>query len=135
MLRSGLGVSQNPFDGTHDPWEATKLTNVLVWFLDATTTGRMIMTTVETVDYHTAGEPFRIVRPQATISGETVAERWVSAIGDADIQALRRFLCFEPRGHADMYGGFLVPADDDSSSTRPTPWVRASCSGELLSSC
>jgi Proline racemase len=119
MLRSGLGVSQNPFDGTHDPWEATKLTNVLVWFLD----------------YHTAGEPFRIVRPQATISGETVAERWVSAIGDADIQALRRFLCFEPRGHADMYGGFLVPADDDSSSTRPTPWVRASCSGELLSSC
>ena len=25
---------------------------------------------------------------------------------------LRKLLCFEPRGHADMYGGFLVPADD-----------------------
>ena len=40
------------------------------------------------------------MRPQATISGETAAERRVFAIGDADIQALRRFLCFEPRGHA-----------------------------------
>ena len=48
----------------------------------------MIMTTVETVDYHTAGEPFRIVRPQATIPGETVAERRVFAIGDADIQVV-----------------------------------------------
>jgi proline racemase len=75
----------------------------------------MIMTTVETVDYHTAGEPFRIVRPRATIPGETVAERRVFAIGDADIQALRKFLCFEPRGHADMYGGFLVPPDDDDA--------------------
>jgi proline racemase len=24
-------------------------------------------------------------------------------------------LCHEPRGHADMYGGFLVPADDDGA--------------------
>jgi hypothetical protein len=44
----------------------------------------MIMITVETGDYHTAGEPFRIVRPQATISGQTVAERRVFAIGDAN---------------------------------------------------
>jgi proline racemase len=69
----------------------------------------MIMTTIEAVDYHTAGEPFRIVQPPGTISGETVAERRIFAIGDADVQALRRFLCFEPRGHADMYGCFLVP--------------------------
>jgi proline racemase len=62
--------------------------------LDATTTGRMIIITVETVDCHTAGEPFRIVRPQATISGQTVAERRVFAIGDGDLQALRRFLYF-----------------------------------------
>ena len=70
---------------------------------------------IEAVDYHTAGEPFRIVRPQAAIPGKTVAERRVFAMGDADIQALRRFLCFEPRGHADMYGGFLVPPDDDDA--------------------
>jgi hypothetical protein len=53
--------------------------------VDATTTGRMIMITVETVNYHGPGEPFRIVRPQATISGETAAELRVFAIGDADI--------------------------------------------------
>jgi proline racemase len=70
------------------------------------------MDSIETIDYHTAGEPFRIVRPPTTIPGKTVAERRVFAIGDADVQALRRFLCFEPRGHADMYGGFLVPPDD-----------------------
>ncbi len=70
---------------------------------------------VETVDYHTAGEPFRLVQSQITIPGATVAERRVYAIGDADIQGLRRFLCFEPRGHADMYGGFLVPPDDDGA--------------------
>jgi proline racemase len=75
----------------------------------------MIVITVEAVDYHTAGEPFRIVRPPATIPGATVAERRIFAIGDADVQALRRFLCFEPRGHADMYGGFLVPPDDDEA--------------------
>lgn len=73
------------------------------------------MTTVETVDYHTAGEPFRIVRPQVAIPGATVAERRVFAMGDADVSALRRFLCFEPRGSADMYGGFLVPPDDDGA--------------------
>ena len=70
---------------------------------------------IDAVDYHTAGEPFRIVRPPATIPGGTVAERRTSASGDVDIQALRRFLCFEPRGHADMYGGFLVPPDDDGA--------------------
>jgi proline racemase len=74
------------------------------------------MNTVATVDYHTAGEPFRILeRPEVAILGETVAERRVFAIGDADVQALRRFLCFEPRGHADMYGGFIVPPDDDGA--------------------
>jgi proline racemase len=73
------------------------------------------MESVETVDYHTAGEPFRIVRPPTTIPGKTVADRRLFAIGDADVQALRRFLCFEPRGHADMYGGFLVPPDDGNA--------------------
>jgi proline racemase len=74
------------------------------------------MNTVATVDYHTAGEPFRIVEgPEVAIRGETVAERRVFAIGDAEVQALRRFLCFEPRGHADMYGGFIVPPDDDGA--------------------
>jgi proline racemase len=68
---------------------------------------------VRTVDYHTGGEPFRIVpEPPVDIRGATVAERRVFAIGDPAVDGLRRLLCFEPRGHADMYGGFLVPPDD-----------------------
>ncbi|WP_125614070.1 proline racemase family protein [Specibacter cremeus] len=68
--------------------------------------------TVHTVDYHTAGEPFRIVpAPPVEIPGDTVLERRTRAPGgDADV--LRRLLVNEPRGHADMYGGFIVPPDD-----------------------
>src|SRR5437763_1143944 len=68
---------------------------------------------VSTVDYHTGGEPFRIVaEPPVAIEGATVAERRVRAMDDPEVDGLRRFLCFEPRGHADMYGGFITPADD-----------------------
>ncbi len=64
-------------------------------------------------DWHTAGEPFRIVEEVPTHGG-TVAERRVEAItGEAD--AVRRFLCLEPRGHDDMYGGFITPPDDSEA--------------------
>lgn len=66
-----------------------------------------------TDDWHTAGEPFRIVEDVAT-EGATVAERRVHAMtGEPD--AVRRFLCLEPRGHDDMYGGFITPPDDDGA--------------------
>lgn len=66
-----------------------------------------------TDDWHTAGEPFRIVENVPT-HGATVAERRVEAItGEAD--GIRRFLCLEPRGHDDMYGGFITPPDDDGA--------------------
>ncbi|MFE7106837.1 proline racemase family protein [Streptomyces sp. NPDC057575] len=68
---------------------------------------------VLTTDYHTGGEPFRIVpEPPVAIEGATVAERRMFAIGNADVDNLRKLLCFEPRGHADMYGGFITPPDD-----------------------
>jgi len=72
---------------------------------------------IATTDYHTAGEPFRIVHEQPPLpAGLTVAERRVSAIADDDgADGLRRLLCQEPRGHADMYGGFIVPPDDDDA--------------------
>jgi proline racemase len=71
---------------------------------------------IRTVDYHTAGEPFRIIaEPGVPIEGRTVAERRVFAIGDQAVDGLRRLLCFEPRGHADMYGGFITPPDDDGA--------------------
>ena len=73
-----------------------------------------------TEDWHTAGEPFRIVDGVAT-EGATVAERRVHAMtGDAD--AVRRFLCLEPRGHDDMYGGFLTPPDDDGADLGVLFW-------------
>ncbi len=69
-----------------------------------------------TTDYHTAGEPFRIVvDPPVALPGDTVADRRARAMRSPDAQALRELLCFEPRGHADMYGGFLVPPDDDGA--------------------
>jgi proline racemase len=68
---------------------------------------------VVTTDYHTAGEPFRIVTGGAPeIPGATVRERREYARGSAEVDAVRRLLCHEPRGHADMYGCFPVPADD-----------------------
>lgn len=70
---------------------------------------------IRTVDYHTGGEPFRILVPDASIPGASVAERRMNAIADPATQHLRQTLCFEPRGHADMYGGFIVPPDDDGA--------------------
>ncbi|TCO45561.1 proline racemase [Kribbella antiqua] len=67
-------------------------------------------------DYHTAGEPFRIVTEGfPEIRGTTVAERREYAMGSADVDAIRQLLVNEPRGHADMYGGFVVPGNDDGA--------------------
>src|SRR4051794_10577969 len=78
---------------------------------------------VRTVDYHTGGEPFRIVpEPPVEIGGATVAERRVRALADPAVQHLRRLLCSEPRGHADMYGGLVVPPDDDGAALGVLFW-------------
>jgi proline racemase len=70
----------------------------------------------ETIDYHTGGEPFRLVpAPGMPIPGATVAERRAFAMADPAVDGLRQRLCFEPRGHADMYGGFIVPPDDEGA--------------------
>jgi proline racemase len=76
----------------------------------------VLPSTIATTDYHTGGEPFRIVvDPSVPIMGQTVAQRRALAIEDPDVQGLRAVLCSEPRGHADMYGGFIVPPDDDGA--------------------
>lgn len=72
------------------------------------------VTTIRTVDYHTAGEPFRIVLSGAAVpQGATALERRAWA-GD-HLDDVRRLLVNEPRGHADMYGGFVTPPDDDGA--------------------
>ena len=76
----------------------------------------MLPPTIQATDYHTGGEPFRIVAdPPVPIPGGTVAERRARAIEDPAVQGLCAVLCSEPRGHADMYGGFIVPPDDQGA--------------------
>ena len=78
---------------------------------------------VATTDYHTAGEPFRIVVDGGPeIAGDSVPARRETARASPEIDRVRQLLCNEPRGHADMYGCFLVRP----TTTAPTS---ASCSG------
>jgi proline racemase len=66
---------------------------------------------VETVDYHTGGEPFRIVTggvdPPA---GRTILEQRRYALEHLD--DVRKLLVHEPRGHADMYGCFVTEPEE-----------------------
>ena len=62
---------------------------------------------LEVLDMHTGGEPVRIVRSgYPPVVGATVLDKRRYAREHLD--HLRRFLMFEPRGHADMYGVLLV---------------------------
>lgn len=69
---------------------------------------------ITTIDYHTGGEPFRIVTGGVPdLVGATILERrrWAAE----HLDHVRRLLVNEPRGHADMYGCFVTPADDDGA--------------------
>ena len=69
------------------------------------------MTRISAVDYHTGGEPFRIVTDGIDApQGATILERRRDAHERLD--HVRRLLVYEPRGHADMYGCFVVPPND-----------------------
>jgi proline racemase len=66
---------------------------------------------VRTVDYHTAGEPFRIVTGGVEpLAGRTILEKRRDAAERLD--RVRELLVFEPRGHADMYGCFVTEPED-----------------------
>ncbi|GAA3650812.1 proline racemase family protein [Nonomuraea antimicrobica] len=76
---------------------------------------------ITTVDYHTGGEPFRIVTGGVPeIGGSDVLARRATAMAEFD--DVRRLLCHEPRGHADMYGCFLVPPDDPGAHLGALFW-------------
>jgi proline racemase len=69
---------------------------------------------VAAVDYHTAGEPFRIVTGGVpALEGRTILEKRRFAAERFD--RLRRLLVHEPRGHADMYGCFVTEPEDDGA--------------------
>jgi proline racemase len=62
---------------------------------------------VTTVDYHTAGEPFRIVTGGVdAIPGATILDKRRHA--QEQLDDVRALLVNEPRGHADMYGCFVT---------------------------
>jgi proline racemase len=69
---------------------------------------------VEATDYHAGGEPFRILTGGVPpLEGTTILERRRFALEQLD--AVRRLVVFEPRGHADMYGCHVVPPNDDGA--------------------
>ena len=67
---------------------------------------------ISAIDYHTAGEPFRIVTGGVdTIPGETMLDK--RRYAQERLERVRELVVHEPRGHADMYGCFLTePADE-----------------------
>lgn len=75
-------------------------------------------TEITTEEYHTGGEPYRIVTGGVpTPEGRTVLDRreW----SEQHLDDLRAFLVNEPRGHADMYGCFVTPPDPDDDDDDP----------------
>jgi proline racemase len=69
---------------------------------------------IQTVDYHTGGEPFRIVVGGVEpLRGATVLEKRRDAAERLDW--VRQLLIYEPRGHADMYGCHVVPPNDEGA--------------------
>lgn len=67
-------------------------------------------TRIETVEMHTGGEPVRIVtKGYPAIPGGTILEK--RRFARDHIDAFRRLIMFEPRGHYDMYG--VLPVEPD----------------------
>ncbi len=69
---------------------------------------------VSAVDYHTAGEPFRIISGGVpAIHGDTVLDKRLYAM--ENLEHIRELVINEPRGHADMYGCFVIEPDDQDA--------------------
>ena len=62
---------------------------------------------ITVIDMHTGGEPVRIpLSGLPDVPGDTILAKRRHAREHLD--HIRRFLMFEPRGHRDMYGAWLV---------------------------
>lgn len=65
---------------------------------------------ITVIESHTGGEPFRlVVDGLPPIIGATILER--RRFAQEKLDWLRKALMWEPRGHADMYGGWMVPPE------------------------
>lgn len=68
------------------------------------------MKPIKTIEMHTGGEPLRIITEGIPLPEQTTLLEKRRYLRD-EADHYRRFLMFEPRGHKDMYGALLVPAD------------------------
>ena len=69
---------------------------------------------VTAIDYHTAGEPFRIVTGGVgPIPGATMLDK--RRYASERLDRVRQLLIHEPRGHADMYGCFVTETVDEGA--------------------
>jgi trans-L-3-hydroxyproline dehydratase len=70
--------------------------------------------TLQTIDLHTGGEPLRLITagyPPVPRLPILERRRWVREHADH----VRRAVCFEPRGHRDMYAAVLLPPTRDDA--------------------
>ncbi len=69
---------------------------------------------ISTLDYHTAGGPARVVIGGVpTVPGKTMVDKWLWA--QKNLDELRTFLMYEPRGHASMSGSIITaPTSPDA---------------------
>lgn len=95
--------------------KVTKIDNVLAKLAQwQPKIGQESYLTINTVEYHTGGEPLRIIThgfPE--LNGETILAKRRDCQQNHD--HLRQALMFEPRGHADMYGAIIIQAERSSS--------------------
>lgn len=76
---------------------------------------QLVYHTVRTTEMHTGGEPLRIIESgYPLIPGETIIEklRYVKT----NLDHLRKFLMWEPRGHNDMFGALLLEPSPGSGA-------------------
>ncbi|XP_033733467.1 trans-L-3-hydroxyproline dehydratase-like [Pecten maximus] len=66
---------------------------------------------IRTKEMHTGGEPLRVIESGfPSLGGDTILDK-IRFIRE-NFDAYRKFLMYEPRGHYDMYGALVVPADN-----------------------
>ena len=66
---------------------------------------------IRCTDYHTGGEPFRILTGDAPkLEGRSILDKRAYAAENLD--QIRELVINEPRGHADMYGCFVTDPED-----------------------
>jgi proline racemase len=72
------------------------------------------LSSITAVDYHTGGEPFRIVTGGVPpLEGLSILDK--RRFAGEHLDHVRRLLVYEPRGHADMYGCFVTEPEDDGA--------------------